>query len=206
MFGFKTKEQKIAEARAEMEELLHDFIESKGKLPKGFSAPYNRLPHYGGVIKGTPFDAYLKQISKEVDGLYDRSGVCDWFCFDGSVEINEAVSSIFDWASESLRMNELLERKCRVGKTTIFFPTSLYSGGKIMIVVSDARVLDAITEESAAKCKNLDMISFCTVTSENSFYDLFEQKEKTISYVTISYVTYPNYHDETYADWTIIDQ
>ena len=36
MFGFKTKEQKIAEARAEMEALLHEFMESKGKLPKGF--------------------------------------------------------------------------------------------------------------------------------------------------------------------------
>ena len=196
MFGFKTKEQKIAEARAEMEALLHEFMESKGKLPKGFSAPYNRLPHYGGVIKGTPFDAYLKGISKEVDGIYDRSGVCDWFYFDGTVEINAAVSSIFDWASESIKMNELLERKCRVEKTTIFFPTSLYSGGKIMIVVDNASVLYAITEESAEKCKNLDMISFCTVTSEKSFFDLFEQKEKTISYVT-----YPNYHDETYADW-----
>lgn len=196
MFGFKTKDQKIAEARAEIEALLHDFMESKGKLPKGFSAPYNRLPHYGGVIKGTPFDAYLKQISKEVDGLYDRSGVCDWFYFDGSVEINEAVSSICDWANENLRMNDLLERKCCVEKTTIFFSTPLYSGGKIMIVVSDARVLNSITEESAAKCKNFDMISFCTIASENSLYDLFEQKEKRISYVT-----YPNYHDETYADW-----
>ena len=196
MFGFKTKDQKIAEARAEIEALLHDFMESKGKLPKGFSAPYNRLPHYGVVIKGTPFDAYLKQISKEVDGLYDRSGVCDWFYFDGSVEINEAVSSICDWANENLRMNDLLERKCRVGKTTIFFSTPLYSGGKIMSVVSDARVLNSITEESAAKFQNLDMISFCTIVSENSLYDLFEQKEKRISYVT-----YPNYHDETYADW-----
>ena len=198
MFGFKTKEQKIAEARAEMEELLREFMEGKGRLPNGFSAPYNRIPHHGVVIKGTPFDAYLKGISKEVDVLYDESGVCDWFYFDGSVEINTAITSIWNWASESLRMNELLERKCRVGKTTIFFPTSLYCGGKIMIVVDDASVLDAITEESVAKCKNLDMISFCTVTSERSFFDLFEQKEKTISYVT-----YPNYHDETYADWYV---
>ena len=198
MFGFKTKEQKIAEARAEMEELLREFMEGKGRLPNGFSAPYNRIPHYGGVIKGTPFDVYLKGLSKEVDALYDRSGVCDWLYFDGSVEINTAITSIWDWASESLRMNELFERKCRVGNTTIFFPTSLYCGGKIMIVVDDASVLDSITEESAAKCKNLDMISFCTVTSERSFFDLFEQKEKTISYVT-----YPNYHDETYADWCL---
>ena len=200
MFGFRSKERRIEEARAEMEALLLEFMEGAGRLPNGFSAPYNRIPHYGAVLKGTPFDAYLKQISKEVDALYDRSGVCDWFYFDGSVEINAAISSIWDWANENLRMNDLLERKCRVGKTTIFFPTSLYCGGKIMIVVDDASVLDAITEESAAKCKNLDMISFCTVTSENSFYDLFEQKEKMISYVT-----YPNYHDETYADWTIID-
>lgn len=197
MFGFKSKERKIEEARAEMEELLREFMEGKGRLPKGFSAPYNRISHYG---KGTPFEAYLKQISKEVDALYDRSGVCDWLYFDGSVEINTAITSIWDWASESLRMNELLERKCRVGNTTIFFPTPLYSGGKIMIVVSDASMFDSITEESAAKCKDLDMISFCTITSENSFFDLFDQKEKMISYVT-----YPNYHDETYADWCIIN-
>ena len=197
MFGFKSKERKIEEARAEMEELLREFMEGKGRLPKGFSTPYNRIPHYG---KGTPFEAYLKQISKEVDAIYDRSGVCDWLYFDGSVEINSAITSIWDWASESLRMNELLERKCRVGNTTIFFPTPLYSGGKIMIVVNDASMFETITEESEAKCRNLDMISFCTITSENSFFDLFDQKEKMISYVT-----YPNYHDETYADWCIIN-
>ena len=201
MFGFRSKEQKIEEARAEMEKLLLEFMEGEGRLPEGFSAPYNRIPHYGAVIKGTPFDGYLKGISKEVDALYDRSGVCDWLYFDGSVEINAAVSSIRNWTCENLRMHELLERKCRVGKTTIFFPTSLYSGGKIMIVVDDASVLDGITEESAAKCRDLGMISFCKVTSEKTYIDLFEQKEKTISYVT-----YPNYHDETYADWTIIDQ
>ena len=200
MFGFRSKEQKIEEARAEMEKLLLEFMEGEGRLPEGFSAPYNRIPHYGAVIKGTPFDAYLKGISKEVDALYDRSGVCDWFYFDGSVDINAAVSSIRNWACENLRMHELLERKCRVGNTTIFFPTSLYCGGKIMIVVDDASVLDGITEESAARCRDLGMISFCKVTSEKTYIDLFEQKEKTISYVT-----YPNYHDETYADWTIID-
>lgn len=197
MFGFKSKERKIEEARAEMEELLREFMEGKGRLPKGFSAPYNRIPHYGTVLKGTPFEAYLKQISKEVDALYDRSGVCDWLYFDGSVEINTAITSIWDWASESLRMNELFERKCRVGNTTIFFPTPLYSGGKIMIVVNDASMFDSLTEESAAKCKNLDMISFCKITSEKSFYDLIEQREKEIVYDT-----YPNYHDETYADWS----
>ncbi len=197
MFGFRSKEQKIEEARAEMERLLIEFMEGKGRLPKGFSAPYNRIPHYGTVLKGTPFEAYLKQISKEVDALYDRSGVCDWLYFDGSVEINTAITSIWDWASESLRMNELFERKCRVGNTTIFFPTHLYSGGKIMIVVNDASIFDSLTEESAAKCKNLDMISFCKITSEKSFYDLIEQREKEIVYDT-----YPNYHDETYADWS----
>ena len=196
MFGFGSKERRIEEARAQMEALLLEFMEGRGKLPKGFSAPYNRIPHYGTVLKGTPFDAYLKGISKEVDGLYDRSEVSDWLYFDGSVDINAAVSSIWDWANENLRMDDFLQRKCRVGKTTIFFSTPLYSGGKIMIVVSDARVLDSVTEESAAKCKNLGMISFCTIASENSLYDLFEQKEKRISYVT-----YPNYHDETYADW-----
>lgn len=81
MFGFRSQKRKIEEARAEMERLLIEFMEGKGRLPKGFSAPYNRIPHYGMVLKGTPFEAYLKQISKEVDALYDRSGVCDWLYF-----------------------------------------------------------------------------------------------------------------------------
>ena len=34
--------------------------------------------------------------------------------------------------------------------------------------------------------------------SDCGLHDLIEQKEKKITYVT-----YPNYHDETYADWSL---
>lgn len=39
-------------------------------------------------------------------------------------------------------------------------------------------------------------ISFCTVLSDCKLYDHIKQKEKELTYET-----YPNYHDETYADW-----
>ena len=34
---FKSKEQKIAEARAEIEKTFQDFIEGEGRLPEGYS-------------------------------------------------------------------------------------------------------------------------------------------------------------------------
>lgn len=51
MFNNKTKEQRIADARAEMKKLLNDFLEGKGRLPEGFSAPYNRIASDGDIIK-----------------------------------------------------------------------------------------------------------------------------------------------------------
>ena len=45
--------------------------------------------------------------------------------------------------------------------------------------------------------RKAEEISFCTVLSDCKLYDLIEQKEKEITYVT-----YPNYHDETYANWS----
>lgn len=44
-------------------------------------------------------------------------------------------------------------------------------------------------------------ISFCTVLSDCECYDLIEQKAKRIEYTT-----YLNYHDETYADWWLVDR
>ena len=75
-------------------------------------------------------------------------------------------------------------------------PVSNYCTGKIMIVIDDRGRFADITEESLQKCK-AEEISFCTVLSDCKLYDLIEKKEKEITYVT-----YPNYHDETYADWS----
>lgn len=64
-----------------------------------------------------------------------------------------------------------------------------------MIVIDDRRRFEDITEESVQNCKDMG-ISFCTVLSDCKLYDHIEQKEKEITYET-----YPDYHDETHADW-----
>ena len=65
-----------------------------------------------------------------------------------------------------------------------------------MAVIDNKRRYEGITIESIERCK-AEEISFCTGLSDFKLYDLMEQKEKEITYVT-----YPNYHDETYANWS----
>lgn len=112
------------------------------------------------------------------------------------MEINVAAQAISEWAKQHKEMNALLRKKSHVGNTTIFVLVSNYCEGRIMIVIDDRRRFEGITKESLQKCK-AEGISFCTVLSDCKLYDLIEQKEKEITYVT-----YPNYHDETYADWS----
>ena len=112
------------------------------------------------------------------------------------MEINAAAQAISDWAKRHREMNALLREKSHVGNTTIMVPVSNYCTGRIMIVIDDRYRFEGIIEESLQKCKS-EEISFCTVLSDYKLYDLIEQKEKEITYVT-----YPNYHDETYADWS----
>lgn len=160
---FKSKEQKIADARAEIEKTFQEFMEGEGRLPEGFSERYNRTIPSGLVLHETPFKAYLDMIWHSVDALHDKTGISDWLYLDESLEINAATQAISDWVKRHREMNALLKEKSHVGNTTIMVPVSNY----------------------------------CTVLSDCKLYDLIEQKEKEITYVT-----YPNYHDETYADWS----
>ena len=194
---FKSKKQKIAEARAEIQKMFQDFMEGEGRLPEGFSERYNRTISSGLVLHETPFKAYLDKIRHSVDALYDKTGISDWLYLDESVEINAAAQAISEWAKRHKEMNALLREKSHVGNTTIMVPVSDYCTEKIMIVIDDRCRFESITEESLQKCKS-EEISFCTVLSDCKLYDLTEQKEKEITYVT-----YPNYHDETYADWSL---
>ena len=195
----KQKEEQIEAARAEIKTMFRAFLEGEGKLPEGFSAPYNRTTRYGYLLQGTPFEAYLDEIRKSVDSLRDETGISDWLHLDGSVEINAAAAAIADWANRHRNMNCLLQEKCHIGNTTIMVPVSTYCTGAIMVVVDDRSKFENITEQSAEICKAAG-ISFCTVLSDRRLYDLTEQKEKELTYVT-----YPNYHDETYANWTFCE-
>ena len=193
---FKSKEQKIADARAEIEKTFQEFMEGEGRLPEGFSERYNRTTPYRLDLHLTPFEAYLDKIRHSVDALNDKTGISDWLYLDESLEINAATQAISDWAKRHREMNALLKEKSHVGNTTIMVPVSNYCTGRIMIVIDDRYRFEDITEESLQKCKS-EEIYFCTVLSDCKLYDLIEQKEKEITYVT-----YPNYHDETYADWS----
>lgn len=175
-----------------------DFMEGEGRLPQGLSEKYNKTSRCGAVIRGTPFDAYLDGIRQRVDSLNDRSGISLWLHMDKSAEINAAAAQISDWVKGHRKINGLLREKCHVGNTTVFFTEAVYSGGKIMIVIDDACAFESISEDSVRSCRAAD-ISFCTVLSDCRLYDLIERREKEITYVT-----YPNYHDETYADWCFI--
>lgn len=59
---FKSKEQKNADARAEIEKTLQGFLEGEDGLPEGFSDQYNRTTSSGFVLRGTPFTTYLNKI------------------------------------------------------------------------------------------------------------------------------------------------
>jgi len=113
------------------------------------------------------------------------------------VDINTAAAGICDWVKRHRAMNDLLRKKCYIGHTTIMLPLSTYCESKIMIVIDDGHRFDDISEEHLQNCKALG-ISFCTILSDCALYHLIEQREKKITYVT-----YPNYHDETYADWSL---
>lgn len=193
---FKSKQQNIAAARAEIEKTFQDFMEGEGRLPAGFSERYHRTAPSGFVLHDTPFEAYLDKIRDLVDALHDRTGISDWLYLDESVEINAAAVAISDWAKRHREMNVLLREKSRAGNTSVAVPVSNSCTGKIMIVIDDRGRFADITEESLQKCK-AEGISFCTVLSDCKLYDLIEQTEKEITYVT-----YPNYHDEIYADWS----
>ncbi len=172
---------------------------NEGKLPEGFSEPYtiyDTRVHY--VYRGTPFGEYLEEIRDNVDSLHDESGISNWLYLDESVEINAAAQAISYWRKRHKEVNAQLHENCYVAKAKAYIwpSSSPYCDKKIMIVIADRSRFDGMTEESIQKCKEQE-ISFCTILSKSKMYDLIEQKEKEITYRT-----YLNYHDETYADWS----
>lgn len=189
------KEQEIAAEREKMKKIYHDFINGEGRLPKGFSEKYNRTIN-GYFFHKTPFEEYLDKILITIDSLNDRTGISDWIYFDGNIEINAAIEMIIVWVRRHREMNTRL-RERKVG--FMFLKQYVYCEHKIMVVMENADVFQNITEKSIASCK-AEQISFCTILSEYELYDLIEQKAKTIEYIT-----YPGYHDETYADWWFED-
>ena len=192
----RATEQGIADARAEagakaeIEKTIQDFINGEGRLPEGFSEPYNTTyESYGFTTYGTPFDTYLNEIRSNVDDMDGMSGIKDWIYLDESVEIN-AAAAISDWAERHFEMDGLLKEKCRkyhldYWKIMLRLPVSQFSRGmgKIMVVVDDRSRFENITEDSLRRCKNAG-ISFCTVLSDRKMYDLIAQEEKEIVYST----------------------
>ena len=195
IWNFQTKEQKIQNARAEIKRMYADFLKGDGRLPDGFSLFGSEALSYESIPCKTPFETYLHEIRAAVDRLRDNSGISEWLSFDGTADMNEAASAIAAWAKRHREMNRILQGKCTVRKTTFMLPVFTYCIEKIMFVLKDGGAFQQITEQSLHACIS-ESISFCTVLSDRSMYDLTEQKKKEVEYIT-----YPNYHDETYAEW-----
>ena len=195
----RATEQEIADARtevwtraeAEIVKTIQDFTNGEGRLPEGFSEPYNTTYESNGFpAYGTPFDTYLNEIRSNVDDMDDMSGIKDWLYLDESVEINAAAAAISDWVERHFEMDGLLKEKCHkyhldYWKIKLRLPVSRFSRGmgKIMVVADDRSRFENITEDSLRRCKNAG-ISFCTVLSDRKMYDLIAQEEKEIVYST----------------------
>lgn len=179
----------------EIKKEFMEFVNGAGKLPEGFSEPYNRTLYDGYIVKKTPFEDYLKDIGNSVDSLRDESGISDWLHLDDSVDMNTAVTEICHWIKGHRAFYESLREKCRVGDSYIPLTEPTYGDAQIMVVINSKESFSGVSEAALQECVALG-ISFCTIVSDCSLYDLMEQKEKKIVYKT-----YPNYHDETYANW-----
>ena len=191
-------DQKCSAARAEIRALYQEFLENEGKLPRFFSDPYFSALPGRLAIRRTPFESYLDTIRKQVDRLRDQSGISDWIHLDDAGDLSAAAEAIAAWAARHREMTDLLRQKCRIGNTTIMLPVFPSCTGKVMVVADDSSASEALTPEILALCRQAD-IAFCTLLSDRSFYDWTDQKTKEIAYTT-----YPNYHDETHAEWYFI--
>lgn len=186
--------QKEPASREQIKAEYQAFLEGEGKFPRGFSNPY--IEKYGNyVCHGTPFRKYLDTTQSWVDSLRDESGFSDWLYFDGSLDIPDAVEKLIRWRNLHREMASRLRAQYHAGGFTIGFPVKPYGDGTIMVVTADISPFRNLDAETKQACREAN-ISFCTILSEDSLYDLLEQKEKKIQYTT-----YPNYHDETCASW-----
>lgn len=195
----KMFEETATDVREEIRKHFKDFLETDGRLPEGFSEKYNEYMSSDSqyIYRGTPFEEYLSKIHRGVDWLRDESGISDWLFWDGSSEIASAAEEILQWVKRHREENRFLKEKCKIGDTVIMTPVWLHCTKQIMVVIEDGSAFRNLPKETIQKCKS-ENLSFCVILSENKLFDLVEQKEKEITYVT-----YPNYHDETYADWKL---
>lgn len=191
-------EQKCSAARAEIRKLYQEFLEGEGKLPRLFSDPYSTALPGRPAIRRTPFESYLSTIRKQVDNLRDQSGISDWIHLEDAGDLSAAAQAIAAWAARHREITDQLRQKCHIGNTTIMLPVFPSCTGKVMVVADDNSASEALTPEILALCKQAD-IAFCTLLSDRSLYDWTDRKVKEIAYTT-----YPNYHDETYADWYFV--
>lgn len=107
--------------RGEIKKMYQEFLEGEGKLPEGFLEPYNKMKPSGYIYRGTPFTEYLNQLRNKVDLLCNRSEISDWLFFDGTIEINAAVTIIADWVKRNRKEHSLLKEKCYIGNA-LYFP------------------------------------------------------------------------------------
>ena len=192
------QEEKFEAARAEIRQMYRAFLEDGGKLPEGFSCPYNLGAGIRRILRGTPFDAFLKRIDERVDFLRNRSGVSDWLYLEGTADLPAAIVQITGWATRHREMDRLIRQKCHVGNTYIMPPVSVYCREKVMVVTGAGSLPDSVPEEAVQGCRDAG-VSFCRVLGEDRLYDLIERRE-----MRVAWVEYPNYHDETYADWYFV--
>lgn len=184
------KSREAAAARERIRAEYQTFLETEGKLPRGFSEPYIQIEQ---LRYGTPFRAYLDSIQERVDRLRDESGISDWLYWNGSPDIRTAAETIIRWCNLHREMNRRLSAQCR--NLFILPPVKFYGTGRVMVVVADVNPFRHLGEDIRQACREAN-VSFCTILTESSLYDLIEQKEQQIDYDT-----HPNYHDETYAEW-----
>lgn len=184
------KSHKADAVREQIKAEYQAFLETEGKLPRGFTEPYITIKQ---LRYGTPFRKYLDTIQERVDRLQDESGISDWLYFDGSLDIQTAAEEIIRWRNLHKEMERRLSAQCR--DFFILRPVKFYAAGQVMVVVADVTPFRHLGEDIRQACREAN-VSFCTILTENSLYDLIEQKEKQIDYDT-----HPGYHDETYAEW-----
>ena len=191
----RSNEQDITAVRSEIKNLYQEFLEGDCRLPEDFSFAYDRTTASGYILRGTPFDAYLDGLWNEVDSLRNMTNISEWVRLSAGAEINAAAGALVTWVKKTREMTEVLQEKCRIGHTTIMMPVFPCCTRRVMVVLEDEGVFAPMSEETAELCKTVG-ISFCIVRSDRKYFDLMEQREWEIEYQT-----YPNYHDETYADW-----
>lgn len=191
------RETEIKEKRiAEIDQSYKAFLAGDGRLPSAFSSPY-RMEYSDHAYNHTPFESYLESLKIGLDELSDSSGVSEWLHLDDSSDIHAAVAELIEWISRNRTMNEIMQDKCHIGNT--IYPALMRTRcrNSIMVVVEDDRVIEQLTEAEIARCREAKL-SFCTILSKNSLYDLLE-KEKRV----IECEEYPGSVDDaaTYGRW-----